>query len=100
MNKALLAKLPPLVHRHPARTLLTSEQIRDMQRLRTLDADRWTVGQLSRRFGTFPGFVLAVTRCPAARRQLLEHQQNARFQTMAASKQLRAVDRVRRKALW
>ncbi|KAJ3276564.1 30S ribosomal protein S11, chloroplastic [Terramyces sp. JEL0728] len=94
------SKLPPRVHSYPQRDRLTPEQIREIQKLRAEDPDTNTVLQLSKKYNTFPAFILKITECPPERKKKLKLQQNIEFENLPDSRKKTLIDRMRRKALW
>ncbi|KAJ3276549.1 30S ribosomal protein S11, chloroplastic [Terramyces sp. JEL0728] len=93
------SKLPPRVHSYPQRDRLTPEQIREIQKLRAEDPDTNTVLQLSKKYNTFPAFILKITECPPERKKKLKLQQNIEFENLPDSRKKTLIDRMRRKAL-
>jgi hypothetical protein len=97
---SITKELPPRVRTFPPRAKLCNEQIEQIKQLRTSDPDTNTVLQLAKKFNTFPGFIMRITQCPTARKQKLVQQAQEQFEQLSLSKKKRAIDRMRRKALW
>ncbi|KAI8588146.1 mitochondrial ribosomal protein subunit L20-domain-containing protein [Geranomyces variabilis] len=101
-----IESLPPRLRPYRQRSTLTAEQISTLCSLRSSDPDTWTVVQLARRFDVAPAFVMRVTNAGGdkeairARRKVVEEQEARRFEGLSVGKKMRAVDRIRRKALW
>ncbi|KAJ3324054.1 hypothetical protein HDV06_000595 [Boothiomyces sp. JEL0866] len=86
------SKLPPRVHNYPKRDKLTAEQIKEIQRLRAEDPDTNTVLQLSKKYNTFPAFILKHTECPPERKQKLKLQETLTFETLSATRKKTLID--------
>lgn len=101
-NQSPLAetKLPPRIREYPTRSKLSDSQIQEIKELRQKDPETNTVLQLSKKFNTFPGFVLKHTKISNERREALALQHEREFEGMSLSKKKRLVDKVRRKSLW
>jgi hypothetical protein len=95
-----ILKLPPRVHTYPTRSILTQEQIKEIQLLRKLDPDVNTVLQLSKKYNVFPGFIMSITKCPLERRQRLDMEMVEKFNALDVSKKKKSIDRLRRKDTW
>ncbi|KAI8815926.1 mitochondrial ribosomal protein subunit L20-domain-containing protein [Fimicolochytrium jonesii] len=97
-----LNNLPPALRPpHPASsTEITAAQLAELQKLRREDPDTWTVTQLARKFNVPPALVMREAKCPPARKRMIVATERERFERMSIARKVRAVDRIRRKALW
>lgn len=92
--------LPPRVREFKPRQKLSATQIEEMKTLRLQDPDIYTVKQLAKKYNVLPSFVLKHTICPEERKLKLQKEEALKFEQLPISKKVRAIDRIRRKALW
>jgi len=100
-----LEQLPPkLAPRHRqargASNTLTSEQIQEVQRLRSEDPFANTAGKLAKQFGCSPTFVSMVAPAPKEVRQAREAEQQLRRATWGLNKRVSRAERRERRSLW
>lgn len=97
-NESLLP--PPTQSRSSSYASLTPSQISRMKALRASDPDAYTVLTLAREFHVHPTTVLKHTSCSVERKQRLERQAEEDLLNSSVTRQMRLIDRMRRKALW
>lgn len=99
-QKPIVNELPPRVHTYSPKAKLSPTQIAEIKEKRTNDPDTFTVLQLAKEYNTFPGMIMRIAQCPSERKAKLEAQALKEFESLSLSKKKRAIDRIRRKALW
>ncbi|KAI8873324.1 hypothetical protein GQ42DRAFT_160631 [Ramicandelaber brevisporus] len=82
------------------KVVLTSEQRREMARLRAEDPVHWTRSRLQAKFGCSPWDVTYYSKLPAWRSKQLEADVEQKWRRMGLRAQVIRINRVRRRSLW
>lgn len=96
------ADLPPAIRKYKPtpNKEITSELRQAIVKLRNEDPAHWTVSRLAKKFDVPAPVVLSVAPCPKWRREEIQRQADAEWETLGYKKRLIRLDRLRRRLEW